>query len=81
LWIADVLYGLCNIQEGKEPVEVTALHTEHVSGTGDVGRPPKVCSHFHRKKAPNHTGLQKPFFWAPLQNTPKPFNPVSQDPY
>ncbi|KAH9563009.1 hypothetical protein CY35_05G102900 [Sphagnum magellanicum] len=31
-------------QEGKEPVEVTALHTEHVSGTGDVGRPPKVLA-------------------------------------
>jgi hypothetical protein len=38
-----------------------------------------------------HTSIEKrpliilacknPFVFAPLQNTPKPFNPVSQDPY
>jgi hypothetical protein len=64
LWIADVLYGLCNIQEGKEPVEVTALHTEHVSGTGDVGRPPKVCSHFHEKRPLIILACKNPFFFG-----------------
>lgn len=53
---------LC-LQEGKERVEVTALHTEHVSCSGDVGRPPQVITSC---RSDTKSVLYLYFFWRVL---------------